>query len=50
MRRERGIVTIQALGGERFEVKASGEVHEAAGYEGARTLAHRLAQRLGHAI
>jgi hypothetical protein len=50
MLRERGTVTIQALGSERFEVCAEGQVQQVEGYQGARVLAHELAEGLGSAI
>ena len=50
MLRERGTVTIQALGGERFQVKAGDDVDEVAGFDAAQALAHQLADALGAAV
>jgi hypothetical protein len=47
MQRERGAVTVWALGEDRFDVVAPGDSHEIGGLEAARTLAHVLAEKLG---
>jgi hypothetical protein len=45
--RERGTVTVWALGEDRFDVVAPDESHEISGLDAARALAHVLAERLG---
>jgi len=50
MVRERGSATIRALGSERFEVAAEGQVQELEGYDAARALAHELAEGLAEAL
>ena len=49
MVRERGSVTIRALGSERFEVAAEGQAQAVEGYDAARGVAHELAEGLGPA-
>jgi hypothetical protein len=48
--RDRGKVTVWALGEDRFDVVAPGDSHEIAGYDAARALAHVLAEELGPAV
>ena len=50
MKRERGNVTVWALGEDRFEVRAPHVSQEVGGYEPAMDLAHWFAQSLGPAI
>ena len=50
MPRERGTVTIWALGRDRFRVEAQEMSHELEGFEAARGLARRLAEGLGSAV
>jgi hypothetical protein len=45
--RERGTVTVWALGEDRFDVVAPNESHEISGLDAARALAHVLAEQLG---
>jgi hypothetical protein len=45
--RERGTVTVWALGEDRFDVVAPDESHEISGLDAARALAHVLAEQLG---
>jgi hypothetical protein len=45
--RERGTVTVWALGEDRFDVVAPDESHEISGLDAARALAHVLADQLG---
>jgi hypothetical protein len=45
--RERGTVTVWALGEDRFDVVAPDESHEISGLDAARALAHVLAEKLG---
>jgi hypothetical protein len=47
MPRERGTVTVWALGEDRFDVVAPDESHEIGGFDAARALAHVLAEQLG---
>jgi hypothetical protein len=47
MPRERGTVTVWALGEDRFDVVAPDESHEITGFDAARALARVLAERLG---
>jgi hypothetical protein len=47
MRRERGSVTVWALGEDRFDVVAPDESHEIIGLDAARALAFVLAEQLG---
>jgi hypothetical protein len=49
MPRERGTVTVWALGRDRFRVEAQEVSHELEGFEAARALAGRLAAQLGAA-
>jgi hypothetical protein len=50
MERERGTVEIWALGGDRYEIRAPGEVQETRGHDAAEELADRLAEQLGPAV
>jgi hypothetical protein len=47
LQRERGNVTVWALGEDRFDVLAPDDSHEIAGFHAARNLAHVLAERFG---
>jgi hypothetical protein len=50
MRRERGVVSIEALGEDRFRVTAEGAINEEGvivGHDAAGKLAEELAERLG---
>jgi hypothetical protein len=47
MPRERGTVTVWALGEDRFDVVAPNESHEISGFDAARALARVLAEKLG---
>jgi len=48
--RERGTVTVWALGQDRFRVEAPDATHELEGFEAARAVARGLAERLGVAV
>jgi hypothetical protein len=50
MQRDRGTVTVWALGGDRFRVQAPSVSHEIDGFPAARDLAKRLAAELGSAV
>jgi hypothetical protein len=47
MPRERGTVTVWALGEDRFDVVAPDDSHEIRGFDAARALAYVLAEQLG---